>query len=56
VVIGLAGLGAVILTRFGSQNYPDTPVSVAPVAPAPALPAPRKRTVAKKAPTKRARS
>ncbi|MBX3003777.1 MAG: polymer-forming cytoskeletal protein [Anaerolineales bacterium] len=56
VVIGLAGLGAVILTRFGSQSYPDATVSVAPVAPAPALPAPRKRTVAKKAPAKRARS
>lgn len=56
VVIGLAGLGAVILTRFGSQNYPDGTVSVVPVAPAPALPAPRKRAATKKAPAKKTRS
>lgn len=40
VAVGLAGLGAVILTRFGSQAY-------VPAAPAPALPAPRKRAVRK---------
>jgi hypothetical protein len=40
VALGLAGFGAVILTRFGSQAY-------VPAAPAPALPAPRKRAVRK---------
>jgi len=49
VVVGLAGLGAVVLTRFGSQQYPD-PARVV-VAP-PALPAPRKRASAKTATAK----
>lgn len=46
VVVGLAGLGAVVLTRFGSQEYPD-PARVV-IAP-PALPAPRKRAATKSA-------
>lgn len=45
VVVGLAGLGATVLTRFGGQDYPGTPAAV--VAP-PALPAPRKRAAVKK--------
>lgn len=44
VVVGLAGLGATVLTRFGGQDYPG-PAAVAPQAAPPALPAPRKRAV-----------
>lgn len=47
-VIGLAGFGAVILTRFGTQNYPDGDGALAPVAPAPAFPAPRTKAATKK--------
>lgn len=54
-VVGLAGLGAVILTRFGSQAYPvagGPPAPVVAPSAAPALPAPRKRAV-KKTPAKK---
>ncbi|MCW5886795.1 MAG: hypothetical protein KIT07_01565 [Anaerolineales bacterium] len=48
LVVGLAGLGAVILTRFGNQRYPEAGSVVEPVTPAPALPAPRTKKVAAK--------
>jgi len=52
VVVGLAGLGATVLTRFGGQDYPGTPAAaVAPQAQPPTLPAPRKRVA--KAPAKK---
>lgn len=54
LVIGLAGLGAVILTRFGNQRYPEAGSVVEPVTPAPALPAPRTKTAAKKTAAKKA--
>ncbi|UYN89691.1 MAG: polymer-forming cytoskeletal protein [Anaerolineales bacterium] len=53
VVVGLAGLGAVVLTRFGGQDYPGPGAVVAPAATPPALPAPRKRAAAKTAATKK---
>ncbi len=38
LAVALLGIGAVVLTRFGTRPYPMTPASVAPVAPsAPAL-------------------
>ncbi|MCW5873783.1 MAG: polymer-forming cytoskeletal protein [Anaerolineales bacterium] len=53
-IVGLAGLGAVILSRFGSQDYTGpASAAVQPLAPAPALPAPRKRAAAKKTPAKK---
>ncbi len=48
LVVGLAGLGAVILTRFGNQRYPEAGSVVEPVTPAPALPAPRTKKAATK--------
>jgi hypothetical protein len=38
VLVGMVGLGAVILTRFGSQRYQAAPVAVAPVPPMPPAP------------------
>jgi len=40
-IAGMVGLGAVILTRFGTQPYPQTaPFEAAPPPPPPAVPAP----------------
>jgi len=40
-IAGMVGLGAVILTRFGTQPYPQAaPFEAAPPPPAPAVPAP----------------